>query len=130
MRIPSGNFDSFFFSEFRSFEVKLEIYYSKQFVSAIPLNPVNIISWNFVVMKDKTQDENFPLIQLKHLRLPTDCSRNVPWNTDFRHRSVTFQWTFSSTECCWMVGTFQWPFRFFFYFRGKKSPKKSLDKGF
>ena len=71
------------------------------------------------------QDENSPFSQLKHFWISMECSRNVHWNPDFRHCPVTFQWTFSPTECCWTAGTFQWPFRKFFLFSGKKSKKKN-----
>ena len=60
----------------------------------------------------------FSFSQLKHFWMSTEYSRNVHWNPDFRHCSVTFQWTFSPTECCWMAGTFQWPFSIFFLFSG------------
>ena len=46
----------FFFSVLRPFWTSKfdqnERYYSKQFVSAIPLKPLNRISWNYVIMKD------------------------------------------------------------------------------
>ena len=57
MCISTGNSDSNFFSGSNApFWTKKfdqnERYYSKQFVSTIPLKPLNRISWNFVVMKD------------------------------------------------------------------------------
>ena len=70
------------------------------------------------LINEQAQDENSPFSQLKHFWMSTECSQNVHWNPDFRHCSVTFQWTFSPTECCWMAGTFQWPFRIFFLFSG------------
>ena len=51
------------------------------------------------------QEENSSS-QLKHLWMSTKYSRYVHWNPDFRHCSVTFQWTFSPAEWCWMAGTF------------------------
>ena len=56
------------------------------------------------------QDENptFSTSQPNYLKISNDCSQIVP---DFRHSSVTFQWTFSPTGHCWMECTFQWPFK-------------------
>ena len=54
MYISTGNFDLIFFlgiTPFLNFDQN-EKYYSTQFVSAIPLKPLNRISLNFVVMKD------------------------------------------------------------------------------
>ena len=75
------------------------------------------------------QDENSPSSQLKHFWMSTECSQNVHWNPDFRHCSVTFQWTFRPTECCWMAGTFQWPFSIFFFFRVKNSKNVHQIRG-
>ena len=95
----------------------------------LPLNKHEFLSpkiawcqvWLKLALWFWTQDENFPFSQLKHFWMSNECSRKVHWNPDFRHYSVTFQWTFSPTECCWIAGKFQWPFSYIFFISWKKN---------
>ena len=42
----------------------------------------------------------------------TECALK----SEFKHCSMTFQWAFSPTECCWKTGTTQWQFSIYFLF--------------
>ena len=46
-------------------------------------------------------------------------AQNAQWNPDFRHCSVTIQWSINPTEICWIASTFLWPFSFCLYFQRK-----------
>ena len=65
----------------------------------------------------------------------TETFLNVHWmltecalKSEFKHCSMTFQWAFSPTECCWMTGTTQWPFSIYFLFWEEIFFKKKWTK--